>query len=138
MTTCESPEVTNIQHSDFETIGKPLLEPSWIDLITTRQLRLPHFGPLYGFSAAPRCVAFHSLKIRFLHTSRIPRMSIRAARRFLETFPVQKRPEQDRKSTRLNSSHVVISYAVFCLKKKKAKTNHLVYHIVHNPMTYSS
>src|SRR5690625_5595055 len=28
---------------------------------------------------------------------------------------------QDRKSTRLNSSHVAISYAVFCLKKKKQK-----------------
>src|SRR5256885_8619059 len=32
---------------------------------------------------------------------------------------------QDRKSTRLNSSHLVISYAVFCLKKKK--TNHSTY-----------
>src|SRR5438067_3998965 len=29
--------------------------------------------------------------------------------------------ERDRKSTRLNSSHVSISYAVFCLKKKKKK-----------------
>src|SRR5690625_5457033 len=29
--------------------------------------------------------------------------------------------ERDRKSTRLNSSHVAISYAVFCLKKKKIK-----------------
>src|SRR3989454_6793535 len=29
--------------------------------------------------------------------------------------------ERDRKSTRLNSSHLVISYAVFCLKKKKKK-----------------
>src|SRR2546426_7319257 len=28
---------------------------------------------------------------------------------------------EDRKSTRLNSSHLVISYAVFCLKKKKLK-----------------
>src|SRR5437773_5065426 len=28
---------------------------------------------------------------------------------------------QDRKSTRLNSSHITISYAVICLKKKKAK-----------------
>src|ERR1039457_4241139 len=28
----------------------------------------------------------------------------------------------DRKSTRLNSSHLVISYAVFCLKKKKTQT----------------
>src|SRR3989442_7968217 len=30
---------------------------------------------------------------------------------------------EDRKSTRLNSSHVRISYAVFCLKKKKKKQN---------------
>src|SRR5436305_9508642 len=30
---------------------------------------------------------------------------------------------QDRKSTRLNSSHVRISYAVFCLKKKKNRQN---------------
>src|SRR5256885_5019784 len=33
------------------------------------------------------------------------------------------RKEVDRKSTRLNSSHLVISYAVFCLKKKKKHTN---------------
>src|SRR5690349_23409479 len=33
----------------------------------------------------------------------------------------------DRKSTRLNSSHVEISYAVFCLKKKKKKNNKIVY-----------
>src|SRR5258708_31530761 len=31
--------------------------------------------------------------------------------------------ETDRKSTRLNSSHQIISYAVFCLKKKKKKEN---------------
>src|SRR5256885_13294725 len=30
----------------------------------------------------------------------------------------------DRKSTRLKSSHLVISYAVFCLKKKKNRTSH--------------
>src|SRR5215204_6609301 len=33
-----------------------------------------------------------------------------------------RRPGPDRKSTRLNSSHTVISYAVFCLKKKKHYT----------------
>src|SRR6266566_8956466 len=33
------------------------------------------------------------------------------------------RPHPDRKSTRLNSSHLVISYAVFCLKKKKKRKN---------------
>src|SRR5256885_5647055 len=37
---------------------------------------------------------------------------------------------RDRKSTRLNSSHLVISYAVFCLKKKKEHhaTRHPAYH----------
>src|SRR5258708_15454329 len=32
-------------------------------------------------------------------------------------------PSTDRKSTRLNSSHQIISYAVFCLKKKKKNIN---------------
>src|SRR2546430_8702731 len=39
-------------------------------------------------------------------------------RRGAERCPEEK-PAQDRKSTRLNSSHSQISYAVFCLKKKK-------------------
>src|SRR5690625_6340386 len=38
-------------------------------------------------------------------------------------------PGRDRKSTRLNSSHVAISYAVFCLKKKKYE-NELVRYIM--------
>src|SRR5688500_20049056 len=41
-------------------------------------------------------------------------------------------PSEDRKSTRLNSSHLVISYAVFCLKKKKKLSwNHLLTEIPH-------
>src|SRR5256885_9988204 len=36
-------------------------------------------------------------------------------------------PIVDRKSTRLNSSHLVISYAVFCLKKKKEIRVHTLY-----------
>src|SRR5437870_8898527 len=35
--------------------------------------------------------------------------------------PSDRAAARDRKSTRLNSSHVAISYAVFCLKKKKHK-----------------
>src|SRR5256885_3912312 len=51
---------------------------------------------------------------------------------------------RDRKSTRLNSSHLVISYAVFCLKKKKKKTKitslslsipSLLYTTLHSPLT---
>src|SRR3989442_10142661 len=38
----------------------------------------------------------------------------------------------DRKSTRLNSSHVRISYAVFCLKKKKKNYDTLVYGAYHH------
>src|SRR2546426_3724229 len=37
----------------------------------------------------------------------------------------QRAKHEDRKSTRLNSSHLVISYAVFCLKKKKKNTERL-------------
>src|SRR5258705_6841142 len=37
--------------------------------------------------------------------------------------------ERDRKSTRLNSSHLGISYAVFCLKKKKSEVEKLCDHI---------
>src|SRR5699024_11907167 len=36
--------------------------------------------------------------------------------------PTTTSPPPDRKSTRLNSSHVSISYAVFCLKKKSTRT----------------
>src|SRR5438045_7548582 len=36
--------------------------------------------------------------------------------------------KEDRKSTRLNSSHLGISYAVFCLKKKKHAVNKLHHH----------
>src|SRR5256885_9457526 len=50
---------------------------------------------------------------------------------------------QDRKSTRLNSSHLVISYAVFCLKKKEhdnvrhdhPATHHPLHRMVINPLS---
>src|SRR6266446_9880988 len=41
--------------------------------------------------------------------------------------PGDDRAPPDRKSTRLNSSHLVISYAVFCLKKKKKKPYYIRY-----------
>src|SRR5437773_3684551 len=41
--------------------------------------------------------------------------------------------KRDRKSTRLNSSHITISYAVFCLKKKKIRDEK----IAHNYLTTS-
>src|SRR5256885_12191106 len=44
-----------------------------------------------------------------------------------ETARIALEQRADRKSTRLNSSHLVISYAVFCLKKKK-----IFYHTLYN------
>src|SRR5688500_14442801 len=44
-----------------------------------------------------------------------------ARRRPRDCSPESSKRSRDRKSTRLNSSHLVISYAVFCLKKKKEK-----------------
>src|SRR5437588_9260576 len=50
-----------------------------------------------------------------------PAPPIRALQRGMVEFDAIGRTYADRKSTRLNSSHTVISYAVFCLKKKKKK-----------------
>src|SRR2546422_7476348 len=51
------------------------------------------------------------------------------------TFPIMSYNPQpfaaDRKSTRLNSSHGYISYAVFCLKKKKKINSTYYYHTIH-------
>src|SRR5256885_6460360 len=47
----------------------------------------------------------------------------------------QRRRRLDRKSTRLNSSHLVISYAVFCLKKKNGTTHLLSPYARLRPLT---
>src|SRR5207249_10027435 len=56
------------------------------------------------------------LRVRSAHHRGVLRRR-KASERFLEV--------EDRKSTRLNSSHVSISYAVFCLKKKKKKKKNI-------------
>src|SRR2546426_6698663 len=65
------------------------------------------------------CVRIHSCASALLLTSDIapsPKSPHRQSYQWVRGTGRQ----QDRKSTRLNSSHLVISYAVFCLKKKKA------------------
>src|SRR5258707_7004811 len=70
-----------------------------------------------------------------------PRVLTFMARRWLHSRPCWSKPAarlrilRDRKSTRLNSSHANISYAVFCLKKKK-KTKHDV--VVQGTVNYVS
>src|SRR5438105_11167727 len=48
------------------------------------------------------------------------------------SFDAEENPSVDRKSTRLNSSHEWISYAVFCLKKKKKQLKAKLTHIQTN------
>src|SRR6266480_7169707 len=45
-------------------------------------------------------------------------------------------PRRDRKSTRLNSSHMSISYAVFCLKKKKKTAYKFIHENKNKNITY--
>src|SRR5258708_29981469 len=47
--------------------------------------------------------------------------------------PIPSNMSRDRKSTRLNSSHQIISYAVFCLKKKKTKNTSAAQTYFHTP-----
>src|SRR5256885_10546642 len=49
--------------------------------------------------------------------------SCASSQTFRRCCVISRSMKADRKSTRLNSSHLVISYAVFCLKKKKTKTD---------------
>src|SRR5205807_7921964 len=53
--------------------------------------------------------------------ARLPRPGSAAIAREFDHARMAGFSGEDRKSTRLNSSHLVISYAVFCLKKKKKK-----------------
>src|SRR3712207_8490238 len=59
---------------------------------------------------------------RYDHGTKEERVGVRLAKPGIE-----RRAQADRKSTRLNSSHANISYAVFCLKKKKTNHNILSY-----------
>src|SRR5256885_16341230 len=85
-------------------------------------IRRPPRSTLFPYTTLFRSVAD---AIFSFYTSKGYSMSQDTFRKALSTvdvdpgFPPNLKPYmQDRKSTRLNSSHLVISYAVFCLKKK--------------------
>src|SRR2546422_7860397 len=60
------------------------------------------------------------------HNKDVPRLNAPGLQ-CLEPFLIARKHPGDRKSTRLNSSHGYISYAVFCLKKKnKLRVEHIV------------
>src|SRR5947209_11785279 len=74
----------------------------------------------YGFLRSPDWNYLYGPDDIYVSPSQIKRFELRTG----DTIMGQVRPPkegEDRKSTRLNSSHANISYAVFCLKKKKTK-----------------
>src|SRR3712207_8348181 len=78
---------------------------------------------------------------RFVGRADRRRQRLRAELRGVPVERLEPRPgryERDRKSTRLNSSHANISYAVFCLKKKKSlplfSASPISYYIHHVPL----
>src|SRR2546422_7083978 len=87
-------------------------------------IRRPPRSTLFPYTTLFRSPLWYSLAL-IQCVSRCPRGSHGAHREKKDSrHPVRRRTDrrrQDRKSTRLNSSHGYISYAVFCLKKKNNK-----------------
>src|SRR5437588_7539084 len=88
-------------------------------------IRQPPKSTLFPYTTLFRSLTLVSKSVAFFPDYATARQRFRqAASRLgwqLEALPVDYAGPRDRKSTRLNSSHTVISYAVFCLKKKKTK-----------------
>src|SRR5256885_5896336 len=74
----------------------------------------------FGNARAGLCLANGNLVRMFIDAHGAPRNEINSVRCDCTRLPAegQTHEDRDRKSTRLNSSHLVISYAVFCLKKR--------------------
>src|SRR3712207_6898862 len=87
----------------------------------TTLFRSPLLRPLYleGVARAHRRDGVRGYQPRLQRRRRAVRHEDVRLLAAAEAGPVQVAGVEDRKSTRLNSSHANISYAVFCLKKKK-------------------
>src|SRR5439155_21744096 len=81
-------------------------------------IRRPPRSTLFPYTTLFRSVAVRH-HARRLARGRRRRGWIHRSRSGRAQHPLRRIGSGDRKSTRLNSSHVAISYAVFCLKKKK-------------------
>src|SRR5439155_25205771 len=96
-------------------------------LIFFMRVRRPRRSPLF-----PYTTLFRSAKVREAVDAAFDPAGMTAA--FVITYKGQIIAERDRKSTRLNSSHVAISYAVLCLKKKTHPAASRVRHAAERPV----
>src|SRR3712207_8611955 len=95
-------------------------------------IRRPPRSTLFPYTTLFRSVAlarfpgFAELKRSLREQPQLPALGVRPGEVGLEEdWHAGSRRLKDRKSTRLNSSHANISYAVFCLKKKKNKNKEM-------------
>src|SRR2546426_6024406 len=79
-------------------------------------IRRPPRSPLFPYTTLSRSVVGQR-QVPPAHAE--PACRRRHGAAYRQSRPARAIVHEDRKSTRLNSSHLVISYAVFCLKKKK-------------------
>src|ERR1022692_5146399 len=99
---CPSGQRRRSLHSFFRTASKTLSSSIGLGVTTYTAVLQP-------------CV-LHSNRTRRVTQSMLGSCSDEVSALYTEANPQERQPI-DRKSTRLNSSHLVISYAVFCLKK---------------------
>src|SRR5258708_26042346 len=93
-------------------------------------IRRPPRSTLFPYTTLFRSLGFlKQLGLPQVATARRVAKAVRSVLGSIENPPLlcvwygsQRPASEDRKSTRLNSSHQIISYAVFCLKKKKQET----------------
>src|SRR5699024_12254546 len=96
-----------------------LLHPSLLSFPTRRSSDLWVVVVGWQFEGRKLFIEFFSGRsLNLFNWLHFQQVSIDFAQCNRQWFLVQLSIDQDRKSTRLNSSHVSISYAVFCLKKK--------------------
>src|SRR5438552_12029947 len=78
----------------------------------------PPISPLFPYTTLFRSDSVSSTAAT-LSVSSTGQRILKRKRPWMSPSSLTRTPQKDRKSTRLNSSHQIISYAVFCLKKKK-------------------
>src|SRR5690554_7387626 len=111
-----APEPLGPQHQlDNFDCGKPALS-DWL-VRHARQAQGSGSAKTFVVSDGHRVAGYFSLTVGQVDSLDAPDR----VRKGMGQYPIPVVILADRKSTRLNSSHVRISYAVFCLKKKKLK-----------------
>src|SRR5256885_9734298 len=100
-------------------------------------IRRPPRSTLFPYTTLFRSVTFYLRK--FLRLTSCGRRLDLVRRGFTTRFHrgSVRNTALDRKSTRLNSSHLVISYAVFCLKKKKQTIHEPILHDIQHATSRS-